>query len=143
MTAILVVEDDASDAALIERALKKSNAAQSVQVVRDGLQALEALFQPDKTTPTRPLPDLILLDLKLPKMNGFEVLQKIKSNPQTRYIPIVVLTSSRLSADVQAAYDNGANSYLVKPNQFGLFSDLMERVVQYWMMSNQPPSLAL
>ncbi len=129
---ILLVEDNPRDAELTIRAIKKRNVANPIHVVGDGAEALDFIFR----EPARP-PKLILLDLKLPKVSGLEVLREIKSDERTRSIPVVVLTSSREDPDIAAAYALGANSYVVKPVDFGAFVEAMSTLGLYWLLVNQ------
>lgn len=138
---ILLVEDSPQDLELALRALQKSHLANRIQVARDGEEALNFLFG---TTPSgervEPLrPRLVLLDLKLPKVDGIEVLQKLKSHPDTRRIPVVVLTSSRESKDLEECYKLGANSYIVKPVNFERFYDAVHQLGMYWLLLNESP----
>jgi two-component system response regulator len=130
---ILLVEDSADDAELTILAIRNNKIANRIELVRDGVEAIEYLES------GRPLPRLVLLDLKLPRMNGLEVLQKIRNNPKTRIIPVVVLTSSREEPDVAAAYDLGVNSYIVKPVEFEDFVKAVTNAGLYWMLLNEPP----
>ncbi|MHB1397869.1 MAG: response regulator [Trichloromonadaceae bacterium] len=138
---ILLVEDNPEDAELTLRALKKRNLANRLYLVEDGAEALDFIFcrgayaERNIKTP----PKVVLLDLQLPKVNGLEVLQAIKSDPATRTIPVVILTSSRQDPDIQTAYALGANSYVVKPVNFDNFSEAMGQVGYYWLLLNQPP----
>lgn len=138
---ILLVEDNPQDAELILRALKTRNLANQVFVVEDGAQALDFIFgrgqyaQRDMTHP----PKVVLLDLKLPKLNGLEVLKAIKRDERTRAIPVVMVTSSREDPDIRAAYELGANSYVVKPVDFDAFLEAMSQVGFYWLLVNRPP----
>jgi CheY-like chemotaxis protein len=140
---VLVVEDDPYDAKLIVRAIEKSRMLNPVEIVRDGEAAIEYLSGqgPYADRTRHPLPVLILLDLKLPKLDGFEVLQWIRGQSGLRRIPIVVLTSSSISADVGRAYDLGANSYLVKPVGSDELIGLLKTIELYWLVTNTRPSL--
>jgi two-component system response regulator len=138
---ILLVEDNPQDAELTMRAIKKRNLANPVHLVEDGAEALDFIFCRGDYAgrdPARP-PRVILLDLKLPKVNGLEVLREIKSHERTRAIPVVVFTSSREDPDIQQAYALGANSYVVKPVDFDNFLDAMSHLGLYWLLVNQPP----
>jgi len=130
---VLLVEDNASDVELTLRALQKRNLANRVVVARDGVEALELLQRP------APLPKVVLLDLKLPKLNGLEVLRRLKSNERTKRIPVVVLTSSHEEPDVEESYRLGVNSYIVKPVDFESFASAVAEVGLYWLLLNRPP----
>lgn len=140
---ILLVEDDENDVLLVQRAFRKSNHACSIQVVGDGEAALNYLQgkAPFDDRARCPLPQLILLDLKLPRCSGFEVLEWIKSQEILNRIPIAVLTSSRVGSDVDHAYDLGANSYLVKPVTFDGLMQLVNSLSSYWLSANEFPHL--
>jgi two-component system response regulator len=138
---ILIIEDNPVDAELTVRALKKQNLANELYVVEDGEEALDFIFNRGKFNGrdiTRPL-KVIFLDLKLPKLNGLEVLKEIKSNLKTKRIPVVVVTSSREDPDIEAAYELGANSYVVKPVEFDAFVHAMQNTGLYWMLMNEVP----
>jgi len=138
---ILLVEDNPRDAELILRALKKHDLADRVFHVTDGADALDFIFTRGKYKEVkmeRPL-KVILLDLKLPKVSGLEVLRAIKTDEQTQTIPVVIVTSSSEDPDMQTAYELGANSYIVKPVQFDAFIDAMTRLGTYWLRVNHPP----
>jgi two-component system response regulator len=132
---ILLVEDNAQDAELTLRALKQRNLANRVHVCRDGAEAID--FFDDVRTGTAP--KVVLLDLKLPKVDGLEVLQRLKRDTRTKGIPIVVLTSSREEPDIEKAYALGANSYIVKPVDFEAFARAVADVGLYWLLLNHPP----
>ena len=138
---ILLVEDNPQDAELTIRALKKRNLANHLFAVEDGAQALDFLFGQGQYASRRVTdhPKVILLDLKLPKVNGLEVLRAIRADERTRPIPVVIVTSSHEDPDIQAAYDLGANSYVVKPVEFSAFSEAMSQVGFYWLLVNQAP----
>lgn len=135
---ILIVEDDPNDAELITRALRKHNLANKIVLLKDGAEALDFLFgkgsfaQMDDGKPR-----VILLDLKLPKINGIEVLRKIKSEERTKKIPVVILTSSREERDLKDAYDLGVNSYVTKPIQFDEFAKVVSELGMYWLLLNK------
>jgi two-component system response regulator len=138
---ILLVEDNPNDVKLTLHAFERANLANSVHVARDGVEALEFLFggasNPDEKIPRRP--KLVLLDLKLPRVDGHEVLKRIKSDPRTSGIPVVVLTSSSEERDVMKTYDLGANSYIVKPVDFEQFTEAVRDIGKYWLVINHPP----
>jgi two-component system response regulator len=139
---ILIVEDEPTDVQLILRALKKGNLANKVHVVRDGVEALDFLFGTGDHAGRDPsdVPKVVLLDLKLPKLGGIEVLRKVKSDPRTQSIPVVIMTSSREEPDMQACYSLGANSYVVKPVAFEDFASAVAGIGFYWMLLNEPLS---
>jgi two-component system response regulator len=130
---ILLVEDNPRDAELTLRAFRKHNLANSVSVAHDGVEALDILFDPRGAE----RPRVILLDLKLPKLDGLEVLRRLKSDDRTRSIPVVVVTSSNQDPDIKTAYELGANSYVVKPVDFESFMKTMSELGFYWLMVNQ------
>lgn len=140
---ILIVEDSQDDLDMTLRALRKANLANHIQVARDGAEALEFIFcqGPHAKRKIENGPKVILLDLKLPKVDGMEVLRRIKGDPRTKMIPIVVLTSSREEKDVVKSYHLGVNSYIVKPVNFESFAAAVQELGMYWMLLNQPPKL--
>ena len=137
---ILLVEDNMNDAELSLYALKKFKIANSIYHARDGAEALEYLFGKADGPEHGQIPRLILLDLKLPKVDGLEVLRKLKSNPATQSVPVVVLTSSREERDIIESYHLGVNSYIVKPIDFEQFTDAVRNVGLYWLLLNQSPA---
>ena len=130
---ILLVEDNPRDAELTLRAFAKSNLANNILVAHDGVEALEIVY--GRTGAERPR--VILLDLKLPNLDGLEVLRQLKSDERTRAIPVVIVTSSNQDPDIKTAYDLGANSYVVKPVDFEAFMKIMSQLGFYWLMVNQ------
>ncbi len=140
---ILLVEDNADDAEMTLHALRKGNVANRVQLVRDGAEALDFLFCEGAFASRIPRagPKVILLDLKLPKVDGKEVLRRIKADARTRSIPVVILTSSKEHVDVQDAYALGVNSFIVKPVSFELFVKAVQELGMYWLLLNQPPEV--
>lgn len=137
---ILIVEDDPRDAELTLRALKKNNLANNVHVAIDGEEALDFFFcrgKFEKRSFDNP-PKVVLLDLKLPKVSGLDVLKQVKSDKRTSHIPIVIVTSSREEPDIKVAYDLGVNSYVVKPVDFDKFVSSMSSLGLYWLLVNQP-----
>ena len=135
---VLVVEDNPDDVELTLRALKRMHLTNPVRVARDGVEALEILLGDGTSRP--PLPRVVLLDLKLPRVGGLEVLARLREEERTRTLPVVVLTSSREEPDVRKAYALGVNSYVVKPVEFEKFVDAVGKVGQYWLLLNLPPA---
>lgn len=133
---LLLVEDNPSDEELTLHVLRKHNLANRIHVVRDGAEALEFLFSSAAEQALK----LVLLDLKLPKINGVEVLGRLKSDPRTKRIPVVVLTSSREDRDLFLCYELGVNSYIVKPVDFTQFTDSVRQLGLYWLLLNEQPS---
>ena len=140
---ILLVEDNPQDLTLTLRALKKANLANHIQVARDGEEALQFIFceGPHAGRKIEDVPKVVLLDLKLPKVDGKEVLARIKSDPRTTMIPVVVLTSSKEQKDVVESYKLGVNSYVVKPVSFEAFAAAVRDLGMYWLLHNQPPKM--
>ena len=140
---ILLVEDNLSDVTLALHAFKKHQLASRVHVIRDGAAALEFLFATGAYA-QRDIangPKVILLDLKLPLVNGLEVLRQIKRDPRTQPIPVVMLTASREERDIVASYQLGVNSYIIKPVDFDQFNEAMRTLGLFWLLHNQPPIL--
>ena len=134
---ILLVEDNPDDVALTLHAFSLANLANKVHVARDGVEALDFIFGPEGGDAVDlPRPKIILLDLKLPRVDGHEVLRRIKGDPRTRSIPVVVLTSSSEERDVMRTYDIGANSYIVKPVDFEQFTEAVRDIGKYWLVIN-------
>ncbi|NOQ22512.1 MAG: response regulator [Candidatus Aegiribacteria sp.] len=138
---IVIVEDNPDDAELMIRSLRKNRLANSLIVLEDGEQALEYIFCRGqyKGRDSSGSPKVIFLDLKLPKLNGLEVLKQLKTNEKTRKIPVIILTSSKEDPDIAAAYDLGANSYVVKPLGFDDFVGMMNQLGLYWLVINEKP----
>ncbi len=138
-TTILLIEDNPDDEALTVRALKKNNIANEIVVARDGQEALDYLFGEGPFTgrDTTQLPQVVLLDLKLPKIDGLEVLKQIRTNPLTQHLPVVVLTSSNEEQDIVTSYSLGANSYVRKPVDFAQFLDAAHHLGLYWLVLNE------
>jgi two-component system, response regulator len=141
---ILLVEDNPCDAELTMRALKKRNLCSQLVWIKDGAAALALFFGQDGDLNNlgTPWPKVILLDLKLPKVDGLEVLRRLKSHPSTSALPVVVLTSSREEQDVVRSFALGANSYIVKPVDFDNFAEAVTHLGAYWLLLNQPPEPA-
>jgi two-component system response regulator len=140
---ILLVEDNPNDVELTLHALKENNLSNHIEVVRDGAEALDFIFCKgvySQRSIDQP-PKVILLDLKLPKVDGLEVLRRIKAESHCRIIPVVVLTSSREERDIVESYKLGVNSYIVKPVDFEQFTEAVRGLGLYWLLLNQPPSL--
>ena len=132
---ILLVEDNPDDEALTLRAFRKNNILNPVVVARDGVEALDLLLQDE----ARPLPQVVLLDLNLPKIDGLEVLKRLRQHDRTKLVPVVILTSSREERDVVSGYELGANSYIRKPVDFDQFSTAVRELGMYWLVLNEPP----
>ena len=141
---ILLVEDNPDDEALTIRALKKNKIENEVVVVHDGAEALDYLFcrgsYADRNKNT--MPQLVLLDLKLPKIDGIEVLKQLRANEKTKMLPIVILTSSKEEQDLIDGYSNGANSYIRKPVDFNQFTEAVRQLELYWLLLNESPPAA-
>ncbi len=138
---ILLVEDNPDDEELTLRALKKNNIVNDVAVVRDGAEALDYLFCAGRyaSRNSSDLPQIVLLDLNLPKMGGLEVLRRIRENEKTRLLPVVILTSSKEEQDLIQGYSLGANSYVRKPVDFNQFVDAVRQLGLYWLVLNEAP----
>lgn len=134
---IMLIEDNADDEALTLRTLQKQNIANDIVVAHDGAEAIELLL--GENAAGTPLPELVLLDLKLPKVSGLEVLKQIRANERTRTLPVVVLTSSDEEKDLTGSYDYGANSYVRKPVDFLEFAEAVKQLGVYWLVLNEPP----
>jgi two-component system, response regulator len=139
---ILLVEDTASDAEMTIRALKKSNIGNNIVHVQDGQEALDFLFGIGEYEgrDTTDMPRVIMMDLKMPRVDGMEALERIKANDLTKVIPVVILTSSKENPDIQKCYALGANSYIVKPVEFAAFAKVVSDLGLYWMVHNQCPT---
>jgi two-component system response regulator len=140
---ILLVENNPDDEMLTLRALKKNNISNDVVVARDGAEALDYLFGTGAYSgrDTRVLPTMTLLDLKLPKIDGLEVLHRIRADDRTKLIPVVILTSSKEEQDLINGYKQGANSYIRKPVDFAQFTEAMRHLGLYWLVINEPPPM--
>jgi two-component system response regulator len=139
---ILLIEDNPNDVELALDALRENKLSNHIEVVRDGAAALDFLFCTGEYTHRDPdsLPRLILLDMKLPKRNGLEVLQEIRANPHTQTIPVVIMTSSTEERDIYQSYQQGVNSYIVKPVDFEQFTAAVKHLGFYWLLLNKPPN---
>jgi two-component system response regulator len=140
---ILLVEDNPDDVTLTIRALKKANIANEVVVVSDGVEALDYLFSTGSYADQskRTMPEVILLDLKLPKIDGLEVLQRLRADERTRLLPVVILTASKEERDLINGYKLGANSYIRKPVDFKRFAEAIKQLGLYWLVLNEPPPI--
>ena len=139
---ILLVEDKARDAELTLAALEEHNLANEVVVVRDGVEALDYLYRRGEFAGRAPeLPVMVLLDIKMPRLNGLEVLRTIKADPQLKRLPVIMLTSSREEPDLVQAYELGVNAYVVKPVDFRQFSDAVEQIGVFWAILNELPPI--
>jgi two-component system, response regulator len=137
---ILLVEDSRADAEMTLRTLKKKGIANDVEWVRDGVEALEYLFcEGQYAGRGNGHPKMVLLDLKMPRMDGLQVLQRMREDPRTRLIPVVMMTSSREEGDLIASYERGVNSFVVKPVDFAEFAETVAQVGMYWMIANEAP----
>jgi two-component system response regulator len=138
---ILLVEDNVDDEELTLRALKKRRVANDIVVVRDGQEALDYLFGegPHAGRDSHIQPEIVLLDIQLPKVNGIEVLRRIRADKLTKMLPVIILTSSDEERDIAAAYDNHVNSYIRKPVDFDQFDEAVRQLELYWLVLNRPP----
>jgi len=138
---ILLVEDNADDEELTRRALKKNRILNELVVVRDGAEAVECLLGSGNIAEhgIDNLPAVVLLDLKLPKISGLEVLRLLRENGKTAHVPVVILTSSNEEQDIAGAYQNGCNSYIRKPVDFSQFNEVVQNLGLYWLLLNEPP----
>ncbi len=136
---ILLIEDNPDDVELTLRAFKKHKLVNHITVARDGEEALDIIFQSGKESAGRLRPDLILLDLKLPKVDGMDVLRQIKENSETKVIPVIILTSSKEENDLAESYRLGVNSYIRKPVNFEKFTEVVMQLGLYWLLINEPP----
>jgi len=142
---ILLVEDNPNDVKLAKHAFKINNFINQLHVVRDGAEALEFIFCTDRYAQRKIVngPKVVLLDLKLPKVDGIEVLRRIKADPRTCSLPVVIMTSSKEDRDIVESYQLGVNSYIVKPLDFDQFTEVVRQLGYYWLLLNQPPVTAV
>lgn len=140
---ILLVEDNPDDVALTIRAFEKNRIKNRIIVTEDGVEALDYIFRRGKfeNRDLKELPAVVLLDLKLPKLDGFEVLKAIRDNELTKFLPVVILTSSKEEQDIVKGYKNGANSYIRKPVEFEKFFNVIQTLGLYWLILNEPPNV--
>ena len=136
---ILLVEDNPDDIELTLRALKANNVTNEVRIVRDGAEALGCLLPASRQADAEPLPTLVLLDLRLPKVDGLEVLRRMRGDLRTRLVPVVILTSSKEEQDVVKGYSSGANSYVRKPVDFAQLAAAVQQLGLYWLLLNEAP----
>jgi CheY-like chemotaxis protein len=137
---VLLVEDSRPDAEMTLRTLKKKGIANNVEWVKDGVEALEYLFREGQFADRADgHPKLVLLDLKMPRMDGLQVLERMKADPRTKAIPVVMMTSSREEGDLVESYQRGVNSFVVKPVDFAEFAETVAQVGMYWMIANESP----
>jgi len=138
---ILLVEDNPDDAELAIRALSEAGIANDIHVADDGAKALDFLFCEGAYSDRNPMepPQVVLLDIKLPKIDGVEVLARIRADPRTRLLPVVLLTSSQEQSDIAKSYERGANAYIVKPIDFKQFSEAIKNIGYFWLVLNHPP----
>jgi two-component system response regulator len=137
---ILLVEDSSADAEMTLRTLKRRGIANNVEWVKDGVEAIDFLFcEGAYASRANGVPKLVLLDLKMPRMDGLQVLERMKANARTRTIPVVMMTSSREEGDLIASYELGVNSYVVKPVDFDAFAETVAQVGMYWLIANEAP----
>lgn len=137
--AILLVEDNPQDVELTLRAFKKRKLANPVYVARDGEEALDYVHRRGAFAEEAPVPGMVLLDIRLPRVDGIEVLRQMRAHPDYRTVPVVMLTTSKEDVDIRRCYDLGANSYIIKPVAFDDFLGVVERIDLYWILTNVPP----
>lgn len=138
---IVIVEDNASDAELLMRVFRKHNVANKIVLLKDGAEAIDFFFPQTILAHTAAVSRIIILDLKLPKINGIEVLRRLKADEVTKKFPVIVLTSSREERDLRDSYNSGVNSYVTKPIKFDEFAKVVSELEMYWLLINKPPLL--
>jgi CheY-like chemotaxis protein len=138
---IVIVEDNPSDAELLMRVFKKHNVANNIVLLKDGAEAMDYFFPQNALARSGTASKIIILDLKLPKINGIEVLRRLKAEETTKNLPVVVLTSSREERDLRDSYNSGVNSYVTKPIKFDEFAKVVSELEMYWLLINKPPVL--
>ncbi|MGF1458922.1 MAG: response regulator [Leptolyngbyaceae cyanobacterium] len=139
---MLLVDDDPNDIELIQLAIQGLSFINTLDVLTDGAQAIDYLVGSSERAPVTPLPQFVLMDLKLPKLTGIEVLRAIRQNAKTQFLPVVIMTSSSEDRDLQDCYNLGVNSYVVKPLEFQEFQDFAKFIGNYWMRINSPYSVS-
>ena len=139
---VLLVDDNEDDLFLTERALKKANVANNIVLARDGVEAIDYLFGTGKYAgrDLREMPVVVLLDLKMPRVDGFEVLKRIRANPRTKFLPVVILTASKEESDKHKGYEGGCNAFVTKPVDFDEFAQAARELGLFWVLLNQPLS---
>jgi two-component system response regulator len=136
---VLLAEDNPNDIELTKLAFQRNNILNDIHVVEDGEQALNFFFEENEIIENHGFPSLVLLDIKMPKISGLEVLEKLRNHDKTKTLPVVILTSSKEQEDVIQSYESGANSYIRKPVDFKSFVDAVKQLGLYWLMLNEPP----
>jgi CheY-like chemotaxis protein len=137
---ILAAEDSPSDIELLKMALTRCGDVRSLQIVRDGQEVIDYLQgEPPYNEPERPAPNLVLMDLKMPRMNGLDVLQWLRKHPECSVIPVIIMSNSPLEEDVQKAYRLGANAYFQKPSNFAALEEILRSILQFWSHAKRPP----
>lgn len=138
---MLLIDDDPNDIELVQLAIQDLNSIHTLDILTDGAQAVEYLMGSERQAPVSQLPQFVLMDLKLPKLTGIEVLRAIRQDRRTRFLPVVIMTSSSEDSDLRDCYDSGVNSYVVKPLDFQQFQEFVRFVGSYWMTINSPFSV--
>jgi CheY-like chemotaxis protein len=138
---IVIVEDNPSDAELLMRVFKKHNVGNKIVLLKDGVEAMDFFFPQKSVAGGNSTPRVVILDLKLPKINGIEVLRRLKAEEETKKLPVIVLTSSKEERDLRDSYNSGVNSYVTKPIKFDEFAKVVSQLELYWLLINKPPIL--